>query len=125
MRLEPGVLNHVLCILGISRQPVDDAEQIATMTLHERTKGLSVAVSGLGDGRIVALVHSEDLDGAAQPLVGFGALQPGPAQGLLVLPVRTLLADRFKLVVHKDVKEQYTAGAIARSAQAAMRLQAR
>ncbi len=54
-------------------------------------------------------------------MVGFGALQPGPAQGLPVLPVRTLLADRFKLVVHKDVKEQYTAGAIARSAQAAMR----
>ena len=57
VRLEPGVLNHVLCILGVPRQPVDDAEQIAAVPLDERTKGLSVAVSGPGDGRVVALVH--------------------------------------------------------------------
>ena len=63
MRLEPGVLNHVLCILGVPRQSVDDAEQIATVPLDENTKGLSVAVFGPGDGRFVALVHPEGLDG--------------------------------------------------------------
>ena len=58
VNLEPGVLDDVLRILGVSHQAIDHAEEVAAVLFNERTKRVNVAISRFGDYRGVALGHA-------------------------------------------------------------------
>ena len=70
MRLQPGVLDDVPRVLGIASDPKHDAKEVAAVTLHQRPKGLDVAIPGSGDGRQVALVHAYGLDDGGDKRLG-------------------------------------------------------
>ena len=68
MGLQKRVLDDVLGVLDRAGQPVRHTEDVAGVTLDQRTEGVVVAVAGQGDGRRVAVrpasvypVHSESL----------------------------------------------------------------
>src|SRR5215203_5333330 len=70
MNLEPGVLDDVLGVLGVTHQTVDDAEEVAAVQIDERTKGVDVAVARSGDYRRVTLGHAYRLDGGRTSRLG-------------------------------------------------------
>src|SRR5215204_785275 len=70
MNLEPGVLDDVLGVLGVTHQTVDDAEEVAAVQIDQRTKGLDVAVARSGDYRRLTLGHAYRLDGGRTSRLG-------------------------------------------------------
>ena len=61
IRLEERVLDDVLGVRRAAGEPIRHVEDVARVTLDERTERLAVTVAGLGDGRPVAFVHPNSL----------------------------------------------------------------